>query len=177
MTLGQFNKLTIKGYISAIDNYKKYSDFNTLGLYRSINENEKLSLEEKIQVREYAHRQFKKTFEFLQLKDPNTFYNVSTLGQTLTLADETQFWREVSANQQKILKEKKLGHRSIGVYSKHQCGWDDCPYRGLMVKANWYLRYSEMHFKSDKPTDTKSKRLAKEGRKVKAELRDALRGD
>jgi hypothetical protein len=64
MEIGQkFNTLNIKEYFFYIDNYKKYTDFNTLGLYRSIVENEKLSLDDKKAVREYAHKIFRKTFE------------------------------------------------------------------------------------------------------------------
>jgi len=84
----KFNQLTLKEYFFYVDNHKKYTDFNTLGLYRSIIENEKLGLPEKIEVREYAHQFFRKTFDFLQLKDPDTFVKVSTLGQTLTVAGE-----------------------------------------------------------------------------------------
>lgn len=63
MKIGQqFNNLTLKEYFFYIDNYKKYTDFNTLGLYRSIIENEKLSIEEKIFVRDYANKIFQKTF-------------------------------------------------------------------------------------------------------------------
>ena len=48
----QFNTLTLKEYLFFIDNHKKYTDFNTLGLYRSITENKKLTMEDKIAVRE-----------------------------------------------------------------------------------------------------------------------------
>jgi hypothetical protein len=176
MKIGRLNKLTLKQYIATIDNYRKYTDFNTLGLYRSIVENEKLSLEEKIEVREYAHRTFIKTFDFLQLKDPNTFFEVSTLGQSFTLADERQYWKNIIANQEKILKDKKLNHRNFGVYSRHQCGWDLCPFLGLMVKPGWSLKYADMHHKSDKTKNPgKSKELKKDGRKIKQELRDVLK--
>ncbi len=74
MEIGQkFNTLTIKEYFFYIDNHKKYKDFNSLGLYHSIVENEKLTLEDKIAVREFAHKTFKNTFDFLQLKDPKNF--------------------------------------------------------------------------------------------------------
>lgn len=74
MEIGQkFNTLTLNEYFFYIDNFKKYKDFNTLGLYRSIVENTKLTLNDKIAVREYAHKKFKKTYDFLQLKDPKTF--------------------------------------------------------------------------------------------------------
>lgn len=103
----KFNTFTLKEYFFYIDNHKKYTDFNTLGLYRSLMENEKLSLEEKIEAREYAHKTFRKTFDFLQLKDPNVFAGVSTLGQELTVADKNQLWENIKKNQQKILTDKR----------------------------------------------------------------------
>jgi hypothetical protein len=45
----KFNQLTAKEYLFYIDNHKKYTNFNTLGLYRSLLENEKLTLAEKIE--------------------------------------------------------------------------------------------------------------------------------
>lgn len=151
MEIGQkFSNLTLKEYLFYIENNKKYTDFNTLGLYRSIIENEKLTLDEKLLLREFAHVHFKKTFDFLQLKDPYTFVKISTLGQELTVADERQIWNDVISNQQKILKDKRIKHRSFGNYSKHNCGYDDCPYNGLMIKQDSILMESNMHFQSDK---------------------------
>ncbi len=96
MKIGKkFNELTLKEYFFFIDNYKKYSDFNTLGLYRSIVENEKLTIKEKIEVREYANNTFMKTFNFLQLKDPETFVEVSTLGQEFTKGDKEKIWNDI----------------------------------------------------------------------------------
>jgi|GEM_PF-5372128 len=34
----QFNRLTLKDYFYYIDHHRKYTDFNTLGLYRSLTE-------------------------------------------------------------------------------------------------------------------------------------------
>lgn len=151
MEIGQkFNQLTLSEYFYYIDNHKKYTDFNTLGLYRSIIENEKLTLTEKIEVRDYAHKVFKKTFDFLQLKDPYTFVTVSTFGQSLTVADERQIWNDVISNQERILKDKKIKHRNFGHYSKHNCGHTDCPYNGLMIKQDSILMHRNMHFESDK---------------------------
>jgi len=95
----KYNTLTVKEYLFYIDNHKKYTDFNTLGLYRSIIENEKISADEKIQVREHAHTYFKKAFDFLQLKDPGTFVKVSALGEEMTKADEEQVWENLKQNQ------------------------------------------------------------------------------
>ena len=151
MEIGQkFNTLTLKEYFFYIDNYKKYTDFNTLGLYRSIVENEKLSLDEKIAVREYAHKTFKKTFEFLQLKDPKTFVDVQYLGQELTKGDERKIWDDIRRNQQKILADKKIKHRNFGEYSKHNCGYDTCIFNGIMIRQGSWLAESNMHFDGDK---------------------------
>jgi hypothetical protein len=180
MEIGQkFNQLTVKEYFHYIDNYKKYTDFNTLGLYRSIIENEKLSINDRIEVRDYAHKVFKKTFDFLQLKDPYTFVIVSTLGQSLTIADEKQIWSNVISNQEKILKDKKIKHRNFGQYAKHNCGNDDCPYNGLMIKQDSILMHSNMHFESDRSKYTardKSDRRKAE-RKGKRNLIDKLRSE
>lgn len=150
MKIGQrFNKLTFKEYLFYLDNYKKYTDFNTLGLYRSIVENSKLDLADKIEVREYAHKTFKKTFDFLQLKDPKTYFDVTTIGQELTKADEQQIWDDIKTNQQKILTDKKIKHRNFGEYSKHNCGYDTCPLNGLMIRQGSTISEGHMQFNSD----------------------------
>jgi hypothetical protein len=143
----QFNTLTLQQYIFYIDNHKKFTDFNTLGLYRSIVENEKLTFDEKISIREYAHQFFKKSFDFLQVKDPQTFFDVTYLGQEMTKADKEKLWEDIRKNQQKMLADKKIKHRNFGIYSKHTCGYDTCKLDGIMVKQGsaiadggiWYL--------------------------------------
>ena len=151
MEIGQkFNTLTVSEYFFYIDNYKQYSDFNTLGLYRSIIENEKLDVAEKIEVREYAHKTFQKTFDFLQLKDPKVFLEVLTLGQTLTAGDEQQLWKNIKKEQQRILADKKIKHRNFGTYSKHNCPIAWCNYNGLMIRQGSYLTEENMHFAGDK---------------------------
>lgn len=173
----KFNTLTAKEYFFCIDNHKKYTNFNVLGLYRSITENEKLDLPAKIEVREYAHRVFKKSFDFLQLKDPRTYFEVSTLGHELTKADENRFWQEVRKNQQQILESKQIRHRNFGVYSKHACGYEDCPYDGVMFQqGSWYLS-SEIHFESDAnnyQSEVKSRRFRKERKQQKKIIRTEM---
>lgn len=166
-----FNELNYDEYIFYIDNHKKYTDFNTLGLYRSFLENENLNLEKKLELRDYAHKIFKKTFDFLQLKDPVTYFLVSTLGLELTVADHNQLWREIRKNQQEILNDKKIKHRNFGDYSKHNCGQDDCPYNGLMIKQGSIIAEGHMKFISDKDkinAKDKSKRLKKESKRWKS---------
>lgn len=154
MKIGQkFNKLTFKEYFYYIDNHKRCRDFNTLGLYRSILENEKLSLAEKIDVRDYANQFFQKTFEFLQVKDPSTFLELSTLGKDLTVADKRQIQVEIQKSQKRILKAKRIKHRNFGIHSRHTCV-ETCEWNGLMVKPNSMLslmnRGGGIFFDSDK---------------------------
>ncbi len=147
----QFKQLSLNDLKFYIENHKKYTDFNSLGLYRSLIENEKLTLAEKLEIREYAHTFFQKTFNFLVLKDPMTYMAVSTLGQEMTKADERQLWKEVQEKQLKILTDKKLNHRNFGTYSKHICGHDGCPYEGLMTQKGSFISYhDEMYFDTDK---------------------------
>lgn len=151
MKIGKrFNELSLSQYKHYIDHYKKYIDFNILGLYRSICENEKLDLNAKIQVRDYANDTFLKTFKFYQLKDPATYFDLITLGKELTEPDKFQIWKDIKSNQEKILKSKRIKHRNFGSYSKHNCGIDWCPYDGLMIKKGSRFTESEIHFDSDK---------------------------
>lgn len=166
MVIGKkFNQLRKDEYFDLIDNYKKYSDFNTLGMYRSICENESLDLSDRIELRDYANVVFEKTFNFYQLKDPKTFFDLSTLGLEMTVADEKQVWNDIRINQEKILADKKIKHRNFGEYSKHNCGYEDCPYNGLMMKQGSYLAESGMHFNSDRnkvSNKKKSERIKKQ---------------
>lgn len=151
MKIGKkFNTLTKGEYLHYIDNHKKYTDFNTLGLYRSITENEKLTLPEQIEIRDYANQYFGKTFEFLQLKDVRTYFELTTLGQELTKADEAQLFTNIRKNQERILKEKRIKHRNFGNYSKHTCGSEHCPLNGVMVKQGSWIAEWEMSFDTDK---------------------------
>ena len=63
----QFNTLTYGEYLHLIANRQKFTDFNTLGLFRSLVETTKLSLEQKLELRQVAIAAFAKTFDFLQL--------------------------------------------------------------------------------------------------------------
>jgi hypothetical protein len=162
-----FNQLTKSEYFPIIENHKQYSDFNTLGLYRSLLENQNLDLEDKLELRDFANGHFQKTYDFLQLKDPQTYFGVSTLGEELTRGDKLNLWRLIRENQQKILKEKKIKHRNFGAYSKHDCGHEHCPYNGLMIRQGTPLAETSMCFGTDQDKDRKkqkSQRLKKEKR-------------
>jgi len=172
MNIGRkFNELNLEEYIFFIDNHKKYEDFNTLGLYRSLLENKILSLQDKIAIRIHAHSLFKKNFDFLQLKDPKTFVDVSNLGMDLTKADEKKVWDDVIKNQQKILNDKRIRHRNFGTYSKHDCPYDDCIYKGLMVTPNSRLAWGSMHFDGEK---NKHQQKAKSERRKSERKREQL---
>ncbi|WP_310482748.1 hypothetical protein [Chamaesiphon sp. VAR_48_metabat_403] len=161
----KFNQLTYREYVNILDRHQKYTDFNPLALYRSIIENDKLDLTQKIAIRDLAHQHFAKFFEFLQIKAPYTYIKVSTLGETLTAGDEDRFWENIRKNQEKILKAKRIKHRNFGVYSRYYLetlGTDrhywtiiDCPYNGAMIRrdggVNQHLASApDMYFKSDK---------------------------
>ncbi len=180
MEIGKkFNKLTKKEYFFYIENRKKYTDFNTLGLYRSLHENEKLSLEDKIELRDYANTLFGKTFEFLQIKAPYTYFKLITLGKEINRSDEFNLWGDIRKNQERILKEKKIKHRNFGEYSKHECGYEQCPLNGIMTNPNSAFAEYHMTFHSDKNSFSakeKSKRIKKERRNKKRIIDDAVDG-
>jgi len=89
-------------------------------------------------------------FDFLQLKDPFTYFKLKTIGLKLTNADKKQIWVDIRNNQERILKNKKIKHRNFGVYSKHNCGIESCPYNGVMVKSDSFMKEHHIKFDSDK---------------------------
>lgn len=125
-----------------------------------------MCIEQKIELRQYAHHFFRKTFDFLQLKDPKTFVEVSTLGQEFTKGDEEKIWNDIKKNQQKILLEKRIKYRNFGTYSKHICPYDDCVWNRVMIRQGSRLAWSSMSFFSDRCNYHK---------KVKSEMRKSER--
>lgn len=116
----KFNQLTFLEYVKVIERYRDYSNFNVLGLFRSILENNKLDLDRKIEIRDMAIAKFERQFEFLQLKDPRTHIELQILGRAeVTSADRDRLWQDLIASQQKNLAAKKIKHRNFGTYSKH----------------------------------------------------------
>ncbi|WP_180754389.1 hypothetical protein [Hymenobacter sp. DG01] len=146
----RLNQLTEADYHYLLAHYRRYTDFNSLGLFRSLLENEKLNLEQQLRLRDAAAAVFPKFYEFLQLKDPDTYFRLSTLGQKLTVADERAAWVEISRTQQRILTEKRIRHRNFGTYAKHNCGYDTCPFNGLMVRQGARLAEGVMSFDTDR---------------------------
>lgn len=176
MNIGKkFNGMTADEYRYFIDNHKNYKDFNVLGLYRSLAENPLLSHDEKLEVRDYAHEYFRRQFDFLQVKDPFTYFAVETLGQELTAAAAARKWEEIRRNQERILADKGIRHRNFGVYAKHQCGYDWCPLNGLMVRQGSPAAEGRMRF----PCDTDKTSVREKSLRRKKERKDArllLRG-
>ncbi|MDP8080023.1 hypothetical protein [Phocoenobacter skyensis] len=172
MKIGKkFNTFTKSEYFYYIDNRKKYTDFNELGLYRSICENDKLDLADKIEIRDYANQFFSKTFEFYQVKDPDTYFALTTLGMKLTDVEKKQVMSKIYENQQKILKKKRIKHRNFGIYSKDTCGNEHCHLNGMMTKQyEWYLNDCNQmgydYYKSEGKKE-KSQRLKKERKNIK----------
>jgi hypothetical protein len=181
MKLGrQINALTYSEYLHLLENYKKFTDFNHLGLFRSIVENERLAPTQKLEIRDAAIKVFPGFFEFLQLKDPVAYFSLITLHQVLTAADSHQVWADIRRNQQRILATKKLGHRNIGSYAKHDCGYETCHLNGLMIRQGSWLGEGEMRFCTDKneyPALSKSKMRKRDRKQQKRIIEQELAGD
>ena len=170
----KFNQLTFLEYIRVIERHRDYSNFNVLGLFRSILENHKLDLARKIEIRDLAIAKFERQFEFLQLRDPYTHIELQILGrEEVTNGDLDRLWQNLIANQQKILAAKKIKHRNFGTYSKHNCGYESCPYNGLMIKQGSYLTEDRIWFPSDEHTYAKELKVQRQ-RKSKRDFRDNI---
>jgi hypothetical protein len=146
----RLNQLTEAEYLHLLTNYRRYTDFNSLGLFRSLLENDRLNLEQRMRLRDAAAEAFPKFYDFLQLKDPDTYFHLNTLGRELTVADEQAAWDEIKRAQQRILTRKHIRHRNFGTYSKHNCGYNTCPFNGLMVRQGARLAEGVMGFNTDK---------------------------
>jgi hypothetical protein len=181
MRIGKkFNTLTHSEYFHMLENYKKFTDFNHLGLFRSVVENEKLIPAQKLEVRDAAIEKFPKFFEFLQLKDPITYFSLITLHQSLTAGDSQQIWKDIRRNQQRILTAKKIGHRNIGTYAKHDCGYETCNLNGIMIRQGSRLAEGEMRFCTDKneyATWSKSKMRKRDRKQQKQIIEQDLAGN
>ncbi len=135
----QFNTLSPEEYYYYIDNRKNYTDFNELGLFRSIFENEKLNELGKIKVRDYIQKKMPKVLEFMQVRHPGLYTKLFFLWKNYTKGDEDNLWRIIRWNQEKILNSKRIKHRNFWNYSKHNCWIDTCPLNGMMVQQwSWF---------------------------------------
>jgi hypothetical protein len=125
---------------------------------RWITENPHLTEEQAVAIRDTAHKYFYRQFDFLQIKDPSTYLDLTLLGEDYTKGDKDNLWRQIVRNQQAILKKKRIKHRNFGTYSIHDCGYDWCPYNGMMIRQGSELAESTMHFDSDKPRNSKKQK-------------------
>ncbi|MFA8300806.1 MAG: hypothetical protein ACEPOV_11630 [Hyphomicrobiales bacterium] len=115
----RFNQFTYKEYIYFIDNHKKYKNFNTLALYRSIIENKKLNEDERIKIRDYSNKLFYKFFEFLKVKDLKTYVCLITLGKDLTPIQFNQLEDKIHTEAKNILRKKRIKYHHFGVAIKY----------------------------------------------------------
>lgn len=172
----KYNTLTKNEYIYYIENEKKFN-VNILGMYRSLFENEKLTQEDKIEIRDLLNKDHFKTYEFYQISHPNLYAELYQLDNTLNEQEYDQLWENMREFQEKTLKEKKIKHRNFGDYSKHLCGHKDCPLNGQMIKQGSVLAETCMSFKSDKRKEgkkEKSRRYKKDKREFKNKIRKEL---
>ena len=149
-----FNELSATRIREIIQNYKQYKDFNRLGLFRGLIESECLSPEERTSLQKLARKTFDRYFDFLVIKDPDTWW--TTLHPNWvenSFSDRLDRWRKIEHHQRVIIERKGLGHRNFGTYSKHDCGYEDCPLNGVMIKKNDPRRNNcRIHFSSDPKT-------------------------
>lgn len=136
MEIGRrYNQFTFDAYCYYIDQAKKCMDFNIVGLYRGILDNQQLHLEERIALRNHARQKFGQAFECLQVRDPETFIKLLTLGRTLTTTEEEQLWQEVERNR-KIILHRQRQNGKFGRYAQHLCGDENCVWHGLLIKQD-----------------------------------------
>jgi len=73
-----------------------------------------------------------------------------------------------------------MKHRNFGDYSKHNCGYENCPMNGLMVKQSSLLAEGHNWFDSDKSKYSRKEKSAKikKGRKSQRRIiRDELENE
>lgn len=114
----KFNTLSLSEYRHTIENHDKYTDFNLLGLYRSILENPRLDEAGQLEVLTLANRHFQTFYDFLIVKDINTYARLSRLGQAPLTDTQAQQYREQLREQAlKILAHKKIRNWRVGIYA------------------------------------------------------------
>ncbi|MBC7406563.1 MAG: hypothetical protein H7230_03800 [Candidatus Parcubacteria bacterium] len=153
----QYNTLALSTLLELLESYKKDKNFNNLGFFRSILENDQLNLGDKIFLNNRAIEIMPKSYEFLQVRDPGLYLNLETLGMQILDSDKRDMYKKIRLNQEKILKQKKIRHRNFGIFSKHLCNIEGCHYNGRMVKQGSFVAGGGMHFASDNHPSPKYK--------------------
>ncbi|QMT39616.1 hypothetical protein [Neisseria shayeganii] len=113
-----FRSMSLAEYRHYIARHARYTDFNPLGLYRSILENPALDTAGQQEVLALANRYFQKFYDFLVVKDLPTYARLSRLGQApLSEAQERQYLEQLRRVAEKRLAGKDIRHWRVGVYS------------------------------------------------------------
>ena len=102
-------------YHHYIAHHQKYADFNPLGLYRSILENDKLDEAARLEILAFANQYFQRFYDFLFVKDPVTYSRLATLGQGLSETQQRQHLSRVWDRREQWCAEKGILHQRIGV--------------------------------------------------------------
>ena len=114
-----FNTLTLAQYRQIIPQHARYTDFNPLALYRSILENNKLSAADQQAVLALAKQYFPKFYDFLVVKDFNTYVALSRLGlPPLSPAQQWDYNAQLRIQARKILARKRIRNWRVGTQSK-----------------------------------------------------------
>ena len=111
----KFKQMSMAEYRHYIAHHQKYADFNPLGLYRSILENDKLDEATRLEVLAFANQYFQRFYDFLFVKDPVTYSRLATLGQGLSETQQRQHLSHVWDGREKWCAEKGIRHQRIGV--------------------------------------------------------------
>ena len=116
-----FNTLTLAQYRQIIPQHARYADFNPLALYRSILENNKLSEAEKQAVLALAKHYFPKFYDFLLVKDFNTYVALSRLGlPPLNPAQQWDYNAQLRIQAEKILACKRIRTSNKNIWRSNQ---------------------------------------------------------
>ena len=114
-----FNTLTLAQYRQIIPQHARYADFNPLALYRSILENSKLNEAAKQEVLALAKQYFPKFYDFLVVKDFNTYAALSRLGlPPLSPAQQWDYSEQLCIQAEKILARKRIRNWRVGTQTK-----------------------------------------------------------
>lgn len=147
----KFNTLSPSEYRDIIKNYKRYANFNPLGLYRSILENPKLNTETQLEILHLANEYFGKFYEFLIVKDIDTYAELTLIGkEPLTHTEYRQYTDKLREKAKKILKEKRIRNWRVGIYTKSSrwAGYDEQKGKPISVE----IMSKEPSQKKYKPT-------------------------
>ncbi len=110
----KFKQMSMAEYRHYIAHHQKYADFNPLGLYRSILENDKLDEAAQLEILAFANQYFQRFYDFLFVKDPVTYSRLATLGQGLSETEQRQHLSRVWDRREKWCAEKGIRHQRIG---------------------------------------------------------------